>query len=159
MNSLKTALVLLPLIAITGYICPFYDYDKFTPFFAIGFFVHGYLVLSHPWVKFEKKAIVITYIVGIISALLGYIQELNSVVIVIMAIGITLHFTSKPTDAFKEFEKLDKEKQDKIKNRKFLKSLIIGVIAFLIGGYMISNIEKSFNNYKSNDTTVKGNKK
>ncbi len=146
LNSWVTALTLYPLIAIVGTICQIYSYDRFDSFFMAGFIIHGYLVTTHPWAKYSQKTIFLTYIAGIIGAVIGYLNESNSIVISLMAIMSVLHFTSKPTEAFIEFEKLDEKEQKKIHNIRWIKSLVIGIVAFIIGVNIMSTIKTMISN-------------
>jgi len=145
-NSFQTALLLLPLIAIIGYITQIYSYDRWTEFFMAGFIIHGFLVISHPYRKYTAKTIGFSYLAGSVGSIVGYLNDSNSIVIALLATMATLHFTASSTDAFLEFEKLDEKEQKKISNRKWFISMLIGIVAFVGGAIFMAKVESTVNN-------------
>ena len=115
----QTLSALIPLIVAVGWICQIYDSHYLTAGLFFGGALFFYVLIAKAWFRFTLTTLILTYVVTLAAALIGLMQEANSVVLAILGGWAALHFGPKvTTDKGTALEALDEETFQKKKIEK-----------------------------------------
>ncbi len=134
LSTWQTLLAFIPLSLLLGWIFQQHDeYYLFPGFFFAGALLF-YLFLAHRWFRFSYLTLLLLYVLTLLSAYVGWVQEKNALVLVVIVGWAVLHFGPKRlTAAGVAYEAMDEASRKEQRTHVF-KMLAVPVVGLLILG-------------------------